>query len=211
MGDTGDKVILYAAQADAVLKAIERDGRCFSQEEYVRRKYGESGPIFLTVYKWFVKEAVKLVPRPEGAEFPYWSFMNLYSLDQSPGTRTLTLCVPRDEAVFFDMYDWNKILCLKYLGEDEADDRAFQAYLKQCGVREMDAVLTGFYPELKQKIMDSWPRLFRHHEQIRAGEKSGAKSVQAALWQIKKEWIVPETQYTQNQEAGTGGGDKKQG
>ena len=66
MGDTGDKVILYAAQADAVLKAIERDGRCFSQEEYVRRKYGESGPIFLTVYKWFVKEAVKLVPRPEG-------------------------------------------------------------------------------------------------------------------------------------------------
>lgn len=100
MGDTGDKVILYAAQADAVLKAIERDGRCFSREEYVRRKYGESGPIFLTVYKWFVKEAVKLVPRPEGAEFPYWSFMNLYSLDQSPGTRTLTLCVPRDEAVF---------------------------------------------------------------------------------------------------------------
>lgn len=84
------------------------------------------------------------------------------------------------------MYDWNKILCLKYLGEDEADDRAFQAYLKQCGVREMDAVLTGFYPEMKQKIMDSWPRLFRHHEQIRAGEKSGAKSVQAALWQIKK-------------------------
>ena len=67
MGDTGDKVILYAAQADAVLKAIERDGRCFSREEYVRRKYGESGPIFLTVYRWFVKEAAKLVPKPEGA------------------------------------------------------------------------------------------------------------------------------------------------
>lgn len=100
MGDTGDKVILYAAQADAVLKAIERDGRCFSREEYVRRKYGESGPIFLTVYRWFVKEAAKLVPKPEGAEFPYWSFMNLYSLDQSAGTRTLTLCVPRNEAVF---------------------------------------------------------------------------------------------------------------
>ena len=91
MGDTGDKVILYAAQADAVLKAIERDGRCFSREEYVRRKYGESGPIFLTVYRWFVKEAAKLVPKPEGAEFPYWSFMNLYSLDQSAGTRTLTV------------------------------------------------------------------------------------------------------------------------
>ena len=35
--DRGDtrviKVILYAAQADAVLKAIERDGRCFFREE----------------------------------------------------------------------------------------------------------------------------------------------------------------------------------
>ena len=120
MGDTGDKVILYAAQADAVLKAIERDGRCFSREEYVRRKYGESGPIFLTVYRWFVKEAAKLVPKPEGAEFPYWSFMNLYSLDQSAGTRTLTLCVPRDEAVFFDMYDWNKI-CLLYTSPSPRD------------------------------------------------------------------------------------------
>ena len=84
------------------------------------------------------------------------------------------------------MYDWNKILCLKYLGEDEADELAFQAYLKQRGVREMDAVLTGFYPELKQKIMGSWPRLFRHHEQIRAGEKSGAKSVQAPCGRLKK-------------------------
>ena len=44
MGDTGDKVILYAAQADAVLKAIERDGRCFSQEEYVRRNMGKAVP-----------------------------------------------------------------------------------------------------------------------------------------------------------------------
>ena len=42
MGDTGDKVILYAAQADAVLKAIERDGRCFSREEYVRRNMGKA-------------------------------------------------------------------------------------------------------------------------------------------------------------------------
>ena len=175
MGDTGDKVILYAAQADAVLKAIERDGRCFSREEYVRRKYGESGPIFLTVYRWFVKEAAKLVPKPEGAEFPYWSFMNLYSLDQSAGTRTLTLCVPRNEAVFFDMYDWNKILCLKYLGEDEADELAFQAYLKQRGVREMDAVLTGFYPELKQKSWAAGPGCFVIMSRFGQGRNPGPK------------------------------------
>lgn len=189
MGDTGDKVILYAAQADAVLKAIERDGRCFSREEYVRRKYGESGPIFLTVYKWFVKEAVKLVPRPEGAEFPYWSFMNLYSLDQSPGTRTLTLCVPRDEAVFFDMYDWNKILCLKYIGENEKDEKQFQEQLEMYGIKEMDAVLSNFYPMQKQQILKSWQRLMRYHEELLHGNTELVRDIQAGLWRIKKEWI----------------------
>ena len=189
MGDTGDKVILYAAQADAVLKAIERDGRCFSREEYVRRKYGESGPIFLTVYKWFVKEAVKLVPRPEGAEFPYWSFMNLYSLDQSAGTRTLTLCVPRNEAVFFDMYDWNKILCLKYIGENEKDEKQFQEQLEMYGIKEMDAVLSNFYPMQKQQILKSWQRLMRYHEELLHGNTELVRDIQAGLWRIKKEWI----------------------
>ena len=193
MGEKCNTITLYASQADPVIEAIERNGVCYSKEAYVRKKYQESAKIFTTAYSWFVREMEKYVKKPDGAEYPYWAFREAYNVDQSMGGNFLTLEVPLDEVLLFDMYDWNKILCLKYLGEDEADELAFQAYLKQRGVREMDAVLTGFYPELKQKIMGSWPRLFRHHEQIRAGEESGAKSVQAALWQIKKEWIVTET------------------
>ena len=148
MGDTGDKVILYAAQADAVLKAIERDGSCFSREEYVRRKYGESGPIFLTVYKW------------------------------------------------------NKILCLKYQGEDEEDEQAFQAYLKQCGLREMDAVLTGFYPELKQKIMGSWPRLFAIMSGYGQGRNPGRKVSRRPCGRLKKNGLCRKRQYNQNRKKG---------
>ena len=190
MGDTDNSIILYTAQADAVHRAIEQDGRCFSREEFVRRKYGESGPIFLTAYGWFVRAAAELVPRPEGAEYPYWAFGDLHSVDQSAGTRTLKLRVPRDEAVFFDMYDWNKILCLTYIGEDEADEKRFKEQMAQCGIRETDAMLSNFYPEWRQKILASWPRLLRHHERIKAGDCEGVKSVQAALWQIKKEWVV---------------------
>ena len=193
MGEKCNTITLYASQADPVIEAIERNGVCYSKEAYVRKKYQESAKIFTTAYSWFVREMEKYVKKPDGAEYPYWAFREAYNVDQSMGGNFLTLEVPLDEVLLFDMYDWNKILCLKYLGEDEADELAFQAYLKQRGVREMDAVLTGFYPELKQKIMGSWPRLFRHHEQIRAGEESGAKSVQAALWQSKKEWIVTET------------------
>lgn len=190
MGDTGNSIILYTAQADPVRKAIDQDGRCFSREEYVRRKYGESAPVFLTAYRWFVREAEKLVPRPEGAEFPYWAFHDLYGVDVSGGTGILTLQVPRDEAVFFDVYDWNKILCLRYVGLDEAEEKRFHDQMARCGIKEMDAMLSGFYPEWKQKIRDSWLRLLRHHEQIKSGDYTGVKSIQAGLWQIKKEWIV---------------------
>lgn len=44
MGDTGDKVILYAAQADAVLKAIERDGRCFRGRNMSAGNMGKAVP-----------------------------------------------------------------------------------------------------------------------------------------------------------------------
>lgn len=190
MGDTDNRIRLYASQADAVLQAIERDGVCYSREEYVRRKYGESAVIFQTAYRWFVKEAQKIVPRPEGAEFPYWAFRDLYSVEQSGNCHVLTLSVPADEVILFDMYDWNKILCMKFIGENEAEEREFHNKLELCGIKESDAVLTNFYPEWKKQIVNSWSRLFRSHEMLKAGSCEGVKSAQAALWRIKKEWIT---------------------
>ena len=184
-------VELYAAQAPRVLEAIERDGVCYSREEYVRRKYGESAPIFLTAYGWFVREAEKLVPRPEGAEYPYWAFMDPRSVDASAGGLLLRLRAPRDEAVFFDVRDWNRVLQLSYLGEDEAEERAFSRELAMRGLNANQIMLTAFYPEWKQAVLESWRRLFRHHERILAGDTSAVGSVQAALWRIKREWICP--------------------
>ncbi len=189
MGNQRDTIRLYTLQADPVVEAIRRDGVCFSKEEYVRRKYEESAPIFLTAYHWFAQEAQRFVPRPPGAQFPYWAFGDLYSLDQSGG-HVLTLDVPREEAVFFDLYDWNKIICLRYLGETEKEEKAFHQMLTQCGTNENQVMLTGFYPQWKQEILKSWGRLFCHHERIKAGDCTGVGSVQAGLWQIKAEWVA---------------------
>lgn len=186
----GPKVVqLYAMQAQPVLDAIERDGVCYSKAEYVRRKYAESAPIFLTAYGWYVREAEKIVPKPEGAEYPYWAFKELYSVDGSGGGNLLKLCVPCDEAVFFDVQDWNRILKLSYIGENEEDECAFSEKLQKCGLNTNQIMLTSFYPEWKKQIMDSWKRLFRHHEAILAGNTEGVHSVQASLWRIKREWI----------------------
>ena len=189
MGNQRDTIRLYTLQADPVVEAIRRDGACFSREEYVRRKYEESAPIFLTAYRWFAQEAQRFVPKPSEAQLPYWAFQDLYSMEQSGG-HVLALDVPREEAVFFDLYDWNKIICLRYLGETEKEEKAFHQMLTQCGTNENQVMLTGFYPQWKQEILKSWGRLFCHHERIKAGDCTGVGSVQAGLWQIKAEWVA---------------------
>lgn len=190
MGKEGNTIKLYAMQADIVLEAIKRDGVCYSKKEYVRRKYGESAQIFMTAYSWYVQEAARIVPQPEGAEYPYWAFRDLYNLDQSGGGNFLELEVPREEVVLFDLFDWNRILCLKYLGENQEDDQCFKEMLERCGMSEDKVMLTSFYPRQKQQILASWKRLFRHHEQLIQGNDEGVRGVQAGLWRIKKEWIT---------------------
>lgn len=191
MGTKHSTVTLYASQTEVVLKTLERDGVCFSKREYVVKKYQESAPVFLAAYDWFVAQAQKHMPRPEGAEFPYWAYQDFYSVDRSADGRVLQLSVPANEAIFFDMYDWIKVLRHQYIGESQLEEKRFKQKLDDYGVRrESDVLLTNFYPDLKNEVHESWQRLFRHNERIRAGEAHGAKSVQAALWQLKKEWIV---------------------
>ncbi len=181
---------LYSSQMPPVLEAIKRDGACMSKAAYVKKKYQESAGSFLPVYEWFAKEAAKIVPRPEGAELPYWAFENLYSIDASgPEDHVLTLDVPAGQVVLFDMFDWTKLMRFEYLGESKEEETEFKEQLRECGLKEYDVMMSRFYPEWKQKILESWKRLFRHHEALLAGDRSGVGSVQAALWKIDKEWI----------------------
>ena len=189
MDRQGHTVRLYSAQARPVQEAIRRDGVCYSRAAYVRAKYAESAPIFLTAYTWFTERMPAYVPRPAEAEFPYWAFMDLYSVD-AEGRDVLTLDVPVEEAVFFDAADWTRIMQLRPLADSPAADAAFRDELRQRGLTPNDVMLTAFYPELKNAVLSSWERLFRHHAAIKAGDRSGIQSVQAGLWRIRREWIV---------------------
>ena len=186
-----DTMILYASQAEPIWQAIQKDGAAYSRREYVRKKYGESAPIFLTAYNWFVSQLPRYVPRPENAEFPYWAFADQYVIPgASTSTRLLTLEVPLDQAVYFDMYDWNKVVQLKYMGRTTADERAFLEELSMRGITTRDVMLSDFYPDLKDQTLQSWKRLFRYHEAVKQGDRTGIGSLQAGLWCIRKEWVV---------------------
>lgn len=191
MDNTDHKIKLYSAQSEVVAKILERDGVCFSKKEYAIKKYEESAPIFVAAYDWFVKEAERYLPKPKGAEYPYWAFLDVHSVDQSTDSKPLELHIPLDEILFFDMYDWNKVLRLQYIGETKADEERFRQMLMDYGIwKESDIILTNFYPDLKRQVQDSWARLFRHHENIKKGNTEGVGSVQAGLWQLKKEWML---------------------
>lgn len=183
------ELTLYAAQAAPVLEALQRDGACYSKAAYVQKKYGESAPIFLTAYNWFVSQLPRYVPKPEAAEFPYWAFRELYSLDQTGTAGVLKLQVPADKVVLFDVQDWTKIMQMRYIGCDAADERAFAKELTARGLSWNQVMLTDFYPDFKQQILNSWQRLFRHHEALLRGEDVGVPRVQAGLWELRREWV----------------------
>ena len=94
MADRCNTIRLYSFQTDVVYQVLKRDGVCYSKEEYVRKKYKESAKVFINAYGWFVKEAQHIVPKPEGAEYPYWAFTDLYNVDQTGDGHVLTLDVP---------------------------------------------------------------------------------------------------------------------
>ncbi len=186
-------VILYSPQAPAVLQALARDGRAFSKRDYVKAKYGESAPVFLTAYDAFCREAEEIVPRPNGAEYPYWAFADPASLELSGDGKVLRLQVPITKAVFFDRYDWYKILRLSFLGESPDEERAFAKELALRGIRDpSEVMLTSFYPGLRDQILESWKRLFRFDAAVKAGEPFPVDRLQASLWELREEWILPD-------------------
>ena len=189
--DTKDnKVILYSPQAEVVWNAVINDGVAYSKREYVIKKYEESAGIFLAAYDAYIRMAEQIVPRPESTNYPYWAFGSPEMADPSSGSRVMVLEVPADEAVFFDAYDWYKVLRLSYIGENESDEEKFEEELRRRGIKDSsEAVLKPFYPDMKRKITDSWKRLLIHDEDIRNGDESRVRAVQAGLWCIKKEWL----------------------
>lgn len=191
MDPTNNSLIVYTAQSKAVTDIIQREGAAFSKERYVRQKYQESAAVFTTAYGWFVKQMERFVPKPPQAEYPYWAFGDPASVDSCGEVTFLKMAVPLDEAVWFDMYDWIKIMRLQLIGRDEAEEARFRQKVADYGIRhESDIMLNNFYPELKREIEDSWQRLFRHHENVKAGDLSGIGSLQAGVWQLKQDWLI---------------------
>jgi hypothetical protein len=179
-----EKITLWTCQSKIVVDTINESGVCHVKKEYIHKKYKEVSNIFLESYNWFVLNAQKIVPRPDGSEYPIWLFTDLRYVDHSKGYYILKIEVSPENAIVFDREKWNRILNLSYVPKNYDDDKEFKKFLEKQGIYdETDIFMKNYYPALKAKVKKSWDRLFDNSISL-------SNSKQASLWEIKKEWIT---------------------
>ena len=177
---------VYAAQTAPVIAELERTGRCFCREEYIRKKYGECADGFLIAYRYLAEKGAARVPRPAGAELPYWVSPDGAGLPRSE--TFLALDVPEAELLLFPRAWWTRILQLRYLGETEKENAAFERELKARGLTGYEVMTSRFYPDEREKMLASWERLL----DPRSIEGLAPAQLQGAVWTIRREWIAKE-------------------
>ena len=185
-----DKIKLWSHQKPELKELILNEGRITVKRKYIKDKYGQQADIFLTAYDFFVQKFKDLVSRPQDAEYPFWAATNRETA--STGTEGVFLCfkVPEGQAVFFSATQWNQILNLEYLPEDQDDRKDFKRKLESMGLSPggtTDIILSPHYPLLKAKIKKSWQKNF---QLTRDPDEINDDHVKAALWELKKDWLI---------------------
>lgn len=184
------KVTLWTRQDTRFLDAIRQEGVFHAKKEYIEEKNQELSPYFLKLYDWFVAEADKIVPKPENAQYPIWcSVTDEYMLRGAHGNILIELSIDEEKIVYFDSPKWDLVLNHVYIAKDLDEQRRFDEELKRRGITNSFSLLDDhhrkFYPDLAQKVMRSWTRIFD------VDKNSADKfSVQANIWEIRPQDIV---------------------
>lgn len=156
-------------------------------KSHIEEKNGAISQYYLELYDWYVRHAERLVPRPEGAEYPIWLFLEEENkLPPLSGSVCLELEILRDLVVLTDVERWGYRVNYLYIPMDEKDRDAREAELKRNGIGNETALIqTGkgnFYPLLKRKIIQSWDRVFED-------PATGSGLCQGTVWELKREWL----------------------
>jgi len=180
-----NKVTMWTAQTDRVLKTLEEDKVYYVKKRYVDAKYQETAWSFRIAYQFLADEMAARIPQPSGAESPVWLYWDPGWAMSGPGDHLMKLEIPWEEVLLFDLRKWNRILNLSFVGTAK-EQAEFEKELDRQGISAASEVFEKpFYPMLKQKIMKSWKNLFDE-------STFEEKYVQGAVWYLKKEWICRE-------------------
>jgi len=182
-----ETITVWTGQSPIVTDTLKETGRYVVKRSYVDMKYADSAWIFQEAYQYLSHAVQNFLPRPDDAESPVWVYRDPKYIYASPDTHILTLSVPRSRLFLFDMQRWNRILNLRYLGSDSADEEAFEKQLERQGITdELKLFSTPYYPLEKRSVIKSWDRLFEKNQD----EKF---LLQGMTWEILSEWITADS------------------
>ncbi len=181
------KVTLWTRQDIRSLKEIQDTGTYRVKRDYIEDQFGIIANHYIPLYHWFVDKASKMVPKPQGVEFPVWcSISKENMLKPLPDAPVYVLEVDEEEIIYFDGRKWDYVLNHLYIAKDEDDLRAYREDLKARGLKDSFSFIDGkygdFYPQDKKKVMDSWVRVFEIDDW-------NIFEVQANIWEIRKDMI----------------------
>ena len=178
------QITVWTKQNSAVLEQLEKDGRFIADERYIRRELEDTADIMLFIYGWLSEHIRTESSRPPDVRFPVWvSLIKEATMVPEPGYVVLELKVPAKLVARLDIAKWTRITNYSYIPSDDEDEAEHNRYLSELGTDNARAVMTQFYPELRQKIIRSWDRLFDDSIVL------GSTSAYGLMWEVRKEWI----------------------
>ncbi len=179
------EIEVWTQQSQKVKDLLFKEERLTVRKRYIKQKYGSEATIFLKAYDFFVKEAQKIVKKPEAAEYPFWAAADPETALSGGGGLLIKLNVPEEKIIFFNKKKWNQVLKLSYIADDQNDLEKHRQALKKRGLTDdSEALLSPHYPVLKNKIEQSWQKLFEG-----SNDRFNSKIKGAALWELRLEWV----------------------
>ncbi|MFS8541395.1 MAG: DUF3841 domain-containing protein, partial [Tissierellales bacterium] len=133
------KVILWTRQDIRSLDDLEKNGVYRVKREYIENQYGDIAEHFIKLYKWFTEKASKMIPKPDGVEFPIWcsiSYENMYRPTED--TVVYELEIDKSQVIYFDGGKWDYVLNHRYLPKDEEDNRLYLEEMRKKGFDDSD-------------------------------------------------------------------------
>lgn len=182
--DLTGKVTLWTRQNIKSLDDLKNNGVIRINKEHLEEKFELISDYVIDLYKWFVNSADKIVPKPEGVEFPVWcSISEEYMLRPIEGEVVYVLEVDRSEIIYFDSMKWDYVLNHLYIPKDKKDAEEYEKDLKRKGIKNsysfIDKKTAHFYPAERKKVMDSWMRVFET-------DQWDMFRIQANIWEIRE-------------------------
>ena len=178
------EITVWTKQNAAVLDQLEQNGRFIADERYIRRELEDTADVMLFIYRWLADRMTVTTGRPSDSIFPVWvSFEKEATMMPEPGYAVLELNVDSGSVMKLDIAKWTRITNYSYIPLNDEDEADHNSYLEQLGTDNARAVMTGFWPEARQKIISSWDRLLDDSIVL------GSTNAYGLMWEVRKEWI----------------------